>query len=350
MTPTNLLVVGLVRGAAIAREIRDAPDLRVAGLVDIDAERLAAVGDALGVAESQRYLSYERALGECDAEIALLAVPTPLHKEYSLAALRAGRHVICEKPLALNLAEARELRDEIGRFDRRFMVGEQYRFAAGVESLRRAVADGRIGGLAYVAHEFYRGARVQIPGNPRRDEWMSAYQEPSLQEMSVHHFDMWYCITGRRCEEVLVKPFDPPWNNSNRKLGYSVLATLEGGVHVHYLTSRALSRPQTTWFGNITLVGQEGTLAWDGLGPVTLSRVAEVDDLGGARLAVEEIADVDSGPAGSTATAMVRALVDAIRSGRRHPCDIDDNFVSFATSIAAAESARTGLPVKVVET
>jgi predicted dehydrogenase len=265
----------------------------------------------------------------------------------SLAALAAGHHVMCEKPLALNLAEARELREAVKQYDRRFMVGEQYRFAGGVEDLRRAVAAGRIGPLAYIAHEFYRGAQVSYASQPERDEWMRAYLEPSLQEMSVHHFDMWYYITGLRCSEICVKAFDAPWNASSRKLGHSAYATLEDGTHVDYLTCRALARPQTTWFGNICVVGQEGTLTWDGSGPVLLSRVVSSADPQNPKLATEAVSYVDRGGEG-TALTMIRALVEAIREGTPHPCSVEDNFVSFATSIAAAESAQTGRPVKVV--
>jgi predicted dehydrogenase len=187
-----LLVVGLVRGAAIARELAKSPDFEIAGLVDPDPARLGEVGAALAVAPGRRYAELERALGECPADVVVLAVPTPLHKRYSLAALASGRHVVCEKPLALTLDEARELREAVGKLDRRFMVAEQYRFAGGVENLRRAIAEGRVGRLAYLAHEFHRGPRLSLGSAASRDEWMSHYQEPSLQEMSIHHFETWW--------------------------------------------------------------------------------------------------------------------------------------------------------------
>jgi predicted dehydrogenase len=88
--PTTVLVVGLVRGGAIARELAKAPDFEVVGLVDLDPARLEEVGSALGVAESCRYDELQRGLDECPSDVVLLAVPTPLHRQNSLAALAAA--------------------------------------------------------------------------------------------------------------------------------------------------------------------------------------------------------------------------------------------------------------------
>jgi predicted dehydrogenase len=265
----------------------------------------------------------------------------------SVAALGAGRHVVCEKPLALTLDEARELREAVARYDRRFMVAEQYRFAGGVENLRQAVVGGRIGRLAYIDHAFYRGFQLSWGADPLRDAWMSRYQEPSLQEMSVHHFDMWCHVTDSRVAEISVRPFDPAWNTSSRRFGYSIAASLEDGTHIHYITSRALAREQTTWYGDLTIVGESGALAWDGVGSaVALSKVLPSDDAQVQRLEHESL-DYVQVPPNLATTAMFRALVAAIREGRPHPCDVEDNWRSFAASQAAVESVRTGRPVEV---
>src|SRR6266508_2319805 len=96
--PTSLLIVGLVRGGAWARDIARSTDLSLAGLVDIDIERLQRVGDELSVPPARRFPDFNKAL-DTDADIVVIATPTSVHKELALAALKAGHHVICEKPL-----------------------------------------------------------------------------------------------------------------------------------------------------------------------------------------------------------------------------------------------------------
>jgi len=141
-------------------------DLSIAGIVDVDPERLLRAGDDLDVPRERRFADFHKAL-DVDADLVVIATPTSLHKEMSLAALRAGHHVICEKPLVRSLEEARELRDAVKANDRRFMVGENYRFADGMENLRRAIAAGLIGRPAYIDHEFRRAGagRGRPPGN-----------------------------------------------------------------------------------------------------------------------------------------------------------------------------------------
>ncbi|HZQ98038.1 MAG TPA: Gfo/Idh/MocA family oxidoreductase [Chloroflexota bacterium] len=340
---TSLLVVGLVRGAAWAREAAKARDIQLAGIVDLDEEKLGRVGDELGVPHANRFASFEAALA-APADVVVLAVPTPLHKPLSLAALEAGRHVICEKPLAASLEEGRELRDAVATYDRRYMIGEQYRFADGVENLRRAVQSGLIGRVGYIEHQFLR---MHTPS--RAAHWAHDL-DSAIPEMSVHHFDMWWYATGQRIVEIRADPFNPSWNPPGRRFGYSMRATLEDGTHVHYLACRAESRPQTSWHGVITIVGDEGALTWDGNGPaVTYSRRLPSPDPRQQQLAVGPVSYVNNGTVGNaTMNLMVRELVDAIREGRPHQCDVADNWPSFATAMAALESVRGGgVPVKV---
>ena len=350
MPRTTALIVGLIRGASWARDIQETDDIEIAAIVDIDRENLSRVGDAMGIPSDRRYDDLQQALRR-EVDIVILATPAELHLEHSLAALAAGRHVICEKPVAMSLAEVAKLRAAVEATDRRFMVGEQYRFNDGVENLRLAVAKGLIGKPGYIAHEFFRGNAAPWrssgpvgpvgPPDPHR----------SIPGMSVHHFDMWWYITGRRPLEVRAEPFNPTWNALGRSFGYSIRATLASDIHVHYLTCRAMSRPQTTWFGNLWIVGDKGALFWDGEGVIpTLTRSLPTHSTPEQHISSGPVSFVNYAIPGirDGTVRMIHALLEAIREGQRHPCDIEDNLVSFATAIAAMESAETGKPAKVV--
>lgn len=350
MTIQKVLIVGLGRGTAWAREVRKDQGLEIVGLVDVDAEKLAVVGDEVGVPAARQYHDYERALAGAGADLVILAVPTPLHRDFILRGLASGHHVICEKPLAMTMEEAYDLRRAVKRFDHRFMVGEQYRFADGVENLKHAIQDGTIGRIAYLDHGFFRGTRLVVGRWARADHWSQSYLEAGLHDMSIHHFDMWYYVTGARPVEISVTPFDVDWQPSSRRFGYSVVATLENGVHVTYTTARALARPQTPWYGILWVVGETGALFWDGdSSAINCSRVVDTPDVSDQTLTTESYAYFDPGIRGTNAPLlpMIHELADAIKSDRRHACDIDDNLVSFATAMAAVESARSGRTVPI---
>lgn len=353
MEQTTVLVVGLGRGAAWAREIKAAPGLTIAGLVDVDPARLAAVGAELDVPATLHYTSYAEALAK-PADIIILAVPTTMHMSMSLDGLRASHHVICEKPLAMNMAEARELRTAVKQYKHRFMVSEQYRFADGVENLRLAIADGKIGKVGYISHEFFKGTGNAAGRWATSTHWSRAYVEGSLHDMSVHHFDMWYYITGQKPVEVKVKPFDPSWSKIGRRFGYSIYANLADGTHIDYITARAMTRPETSWFGAMWIVGEAGSLYWDGdsfdvqLYKAAPSPSATYDPFTQS-LTSEKLDYVKGGVTNTNGplAPLIRSLAAAIREGKPHTCDIEDNWPSFATAMAAVESALTGETVKV---
>ena len=185
---TSLLIVGLVRGGAGARDVVKTYDIELAGIVDVDTERLQRTGDELDVPPARRFPSLDKAL-DTDADIIVIATPTPTHAELSLMALRAGHDVICEKPLVRSLEEARTLREQVKATGKRFMVGENYRYADGMENLKRAISGGLIGRPAYIDHEFRRAGAGSRPSG---QSGAPVDPDRGIPEMSVHHFDMWW--------------------------------------------------------------------------------------------------------------------------------------------------------------
>jgi predicted dehydrogenase len=91
--------------------------------------------------------------------------PNAFHRAPCLAALRAGKHVMCEKPLARTAAEARELRDAARQAGVVTMVGFNYRFVPAVQLARRLIADGRLGRIHHFRARF-ADASFLDPGTP----------------------------------------------------------------------------------------------------------------------------------------------------------------------------------------
>ena len=81
--------------------------IRVTGILGVDEEESWAAAESLALPKA--YDSFEEVLADADVESVHLAVPNRLHFEMARAALGAGKHVICEKPLAMNLDESAEL-------------------------------------------------------------------------------------------------------------------------------------------------------------------------------------------------------------------------------------------------
>ena len=132
---------------------------QVAHFFDVDpSPRMAAIcgRDEAGVREAAENLGWESyemdyhdLIARDDVELVDIVTPGNTHREIVLAALEAGKHVLCEKPLANNLSEAREMVEAARNAGTINMVCFNYRRAPAVQLARRLVEDGRLGEIRH---------------------------------------------------------------------------------------------------------------------------------------------------------------------------------------------------------
>ena len=146
----NVAVIGGGIGRAHIKEGYAAlpAQFRVLALCDIDPVRLDSVGSAFGI--ERRTASFAEILAMPDIDIVDICTPPSLHLEQCLAALAAGKHVVCEKPLVGSLAEADHLIAAQATARGRLMPIFQYRFGNGLQKARHIITSG-IAGKPYLA-------------------------------------------------------------------------------------------------------------------------------------------------------------------------------------------------------
>jgi len=144
---------GVLSTADIARRkvipgLRKAARCSVVAIASRDGARARIVADELDIAAA--YGSYEALLGADDVDAVYIPLPNHLHAEWTIAAARAGKHVLCEKPLAMTAAEAAGMVDVCDREGVRLMEAFMYRLHPSWVAVRDLVATGRIGRLVAV--------------------------------------------------------------------------------------------------------------------------------------------------------------------------------------------------------
>jgi predicted dehydrogenase len=117
-----------------------------------DAARASAVAADLGIARG--YGSYDEVLDDPAVEAVYIPLPNHLHAEWTLRAAAAGRHVLCEKPLALDVAEAQTMIDACAAAEVALMEAFMYRLHPLWQRTYGLVADGAIGELRAVQVRF----------------------------------------------------------------------------------------------------------------------------------------------------------------------------------------------------
>jgi predicted dehydrogenase len=181
----NILLVGLGRwGEKHLRVLRELG--ATVWAADVSAERLAW-GVRHGVEPHRAVADYRVALAEVDA----VDVATAADSHYAIAreCLAAGRHCFVEEPLALTVAEGRELEAAADAAGRVLQVGHIFRFHPVTATLREAFAAGRIGRVRYATGRFSGFKR------PRMDVGVT-------QTDAIHFFDLFAYLLGREATEV----------------------------------------------------------------------------------------------------------------------------------------------------
>jgi predicted dehydrogenase len=157
---TALIRLGLLSTARINKSLLDAaaslPDLyQVTHIGSRDADKGRAYADAHGIPFA---CSYDE-LVEADIEAVYVSAPISMHGEWTRRALRAGRHVLCEKPLGANADDARAMVDAADSAGRTLMEGMHYRYHPQIERLFTTVAT-ELGEVSYVE----AGMTHPVPG------------------------------------------------------------------------------------------------------------------------------------------------------------------------------------------
>ena len=135
------------------------PGLRVTGAWDIREEaRQKARENGLTA-----YASLEELLADSTVEIVIVATPNNFHKELSIACLRAGKAVVCEKPVTMNAAELKEIMAVAKETGRLFSVHQNRRWDKDFRVVQQALADGQVG-EPYFIESRVQGSRGAMHG------------------------------------------------------------------------------------------------------------------------------------------------------------------------------------------
>jgi predicted dehydrogenase len=195
MTQTmKAAVIGLGVGAAHAKGYKACPDSELIAICDIDQQRLKERGEQLGIPPAMQYTDYKEVLALPELDIVSIALPNFLHAPVTIDALRAGKHVLCEKPLASSAAEAKTMVEEAKTCDRQLMVCFNYRFRDDTRWLMGMRDAGKLGDVYYARAGWLRN--VGIPG---AGGWFTTKSKSGggpLIDLGVHILDLTLWLMG----------------------------------------------------------------------------------------------------------------------------------------------------------
>jgi len=184
--------------------------------------------------------------------------PDPVHPEPSIAALQNGKHVICEKPLAVSVDDARRMRDAAASSSGKAMCVFNYRFVPAVQLARDLIASGEIGEVYHMRVQYLQMAGHDPSLSPT-DTWYSAWPHSgALQGIGSHAIDQCRFLVGDIASvSALVRAFNP--ERALPSAGFPEVTADEGTAAVLEFESGAIG----TMESSVVATGRKNFLAWE---------------------------------------------------------------------------------------
>lgn len=189
----NVAIIGAGIGGEHLNAYRKLPDrFKVLYICDLDIERAASI---IGDDDIAIETDINAVFADPEIEIIDICLPPHLHFSTAVVALDAGKHVICEKPLATSLHEVDSLADLAARVDRKLFPVFQYRYGPAMDQLKALVAEG-LAGKPYVASlETHWNRGPDYYAVPWRGTW-SGEQGGAVLGHAIHNHDLLIHILG----------------------------------------------------------------------------------------------------------------------------------------------------------
>jgi predicted dehydrogenase len=303
---------------------------------------LRAAQELLGLPDAMCITDLDQALAEVEADAVIATVPMFAHVPVTLTALRAGKHVLVEKPFAGTVAEAKKAVDLAAEKGLILQVSQNYRFYPAARTATRLVQEQVFGPVNTVRVDFRKYDNTA----PFEGHRHYVFEHPLIYDMAIHHFDLMRLVLGCEAVSVYAQVTDPEWSKFRDEAAATIVVTMGNGVVVSYRGSWVSTGEPTVWAGDWHVECKDGEIHWTGRG----NNDTTADDrvwtlpLGSKR---EKKVELDSvgihGRAGG-----LQAFVNAIKSGEEPETSGYRNLGSVAMMEAAAKSAASGNPEPVI--
>lgn len=349
-SPGRRLRVGVI-GLGIGRQHiegwRQHPGAEVVALADPDAARLAQVGEQAGIAPAGRWTDPQAMLDAADLDVVSVCTPNRFHRDWTLAAFAAGCHVLCEKPMAMDAAEGREMLAAARAAGRRLMINFSYRFSAQSRALKAQVDAGVFG-------DFYFGRSVwhRRRGMPGFGGWFGTKALAGggpLIDLGVHRLDLALWLMGHpQPTWVMGATYDPIARELAARAGKTFDVEDLAAGFIRFANGATLAL-EASWAAHIQeaelmetrLLGTRAGLLQKNLAEGYTFDAHLFTEQHGAQF------DLHLNPGTAHAMSGMHDYAEAILTDTPHPAPGEEGLIVMEILDAIYASARTGAPVAI---
>ncbi len=341
----RVAVIGCGKIAAIRHlpEYDAHPDVRIVGVFDGMAARTAEVAKKYN---AKAYASAEEAFRDPEVDAVSVCSPNRFHAEHSVAALKAGKHVLCEKPMALSPEECDRMVEAARTSGKKLMIAQNQRFAEAHLKARQLILDGAIGKILSFRTSFGSSGPEFWTIDPGKNVWFFRKDLAGLGvlgDLGIHKTDLIFYLTGESVVSVSARlaTLDKRDGEGNP------ISVDDNAFCIYEMTGGIVGTMTASWtrYGlsddSTVLYGTEGVLRLydDPEYPVILHRKDRSVERFDAQ-AIRTARDPSS-------SGVIDAFIASIEEDRDPPISGAEGAKIMKTIFAAAESYRTGRTVRV---
>jgi predicted dehydrogenase len=307
--PLRFGILGAARIApdALIKAAQKVPEAEVVAVAARDPNRAREFASEHGI--PRVLASYDELVNDGELDVIYNPLPNSLHCEWTIAALRAGKHVLCEKPLASNAAEAARMAQAADASGRILGEAFHYRYHPLADRVRTLIGDGTLGRLLHVEGQF----SVPIPETNIRFDWNLA--GGATMDLGCYPLHMIRYFSGQMPRVIRATAETGP---KNIDIAMEVELELAGGATAQMICAM---KQDSALMASFTARGERGELRV--INPIAPQR--------GHQLTVKTAAGEKNKtvPGDSTFTYQLRAFVKAARGQAKFPTDGAEGVINM---------------------
>ena len=342
--------IGIIGCGKIAQvrhlpEYDEHPEAKVYGLFDINLPRARELAEQYG---AKAYDSYEALLADSEIDAVSVCAANFAHAEITIAALNAGKHVLCEKPMAVTLSECEAMVEAAKRNGKFLMIGHNQRLAKAHSTAKQLIDEGLIGRIVTFRTTFGHGGPETWSVDPGKNVWFfdkSKAAMGAMADLGIHKTDLIHYLTGERVIRTTARVVTLDKRYANGEL----IGVDDNSVCIYELTGGIMGTMTASWthYGaednSTVLYGTKGIMKiYDD--PACAIKVT-LNDGQQLRYDVEAIQTNDN----QTKSGVIDLWMESLVNGTEPEISGESALAAMRAVFASIESSETGKTVEIPE-
>ena len=345
-----MLNIGIIGCGKIAQvrhipEYADNPNCTLAGFFDPVGSRAKEMATKYG---GKAYAAAEELLADPEIDAVSVCAANFAHAELTIKALRAGKHVLCEKPMAVTMADCEEMVRVAKETGKRLMIGQNQRLTKAHELAKKLIADGEIGTVLTFRTTFGHGGPETWSITPGSNTWFFDKTKAAMGAMAdlgIHKTDLIQYLLGQKVVRVSAKLT----TLDKRGADGGLIGVDDNAICLYEMSGGAVGTMTASWTyyaaedNSTVLYGTEGEIrVYDDPDHSVVLRKK------GGKLQFFDVEQIQTND-NQTKSGVIDLWIDCLQKGEESPISGESVLSAMRAVFAAIESSETGRAVDIPE-